>query len=107
MTLTSVPSDHLRLVHGKYRRVCIAVEIRGDIRLLGITEDTFELLLGGPAHRGIDLVLARCALGDELEVDDRDIRRGHADRDAVELAVKLGDDQSPPLWLRRSWWGSC
>ncbi len=37
------------------------------------------------------------ALGDELEVDDRDVRRRHADRDAVELALQFRQDEADRL----------
>ena len=37
------------------------------------------------------------ALGDELEVDDRDVRRRHADGDAVELAVELRQHEADGL----------
>ena len=37
------------------------------------------------------------ALGDELEVDDRDVRGRHADRDAVELALEVGQHQADRL----------
>src|SRR5262245_22696968 len=77
---------HLGLVHGEYGRVRIVVEIAGDIGCLGVAEDAFELLLGGALHGVVDLVLGGRALGDKFEVDDRDIRCRHADRDAVELA---------------------
>src|SRR5262249_36335494 len=76
----------LGLVHGEYGRVRIVVEIAGDIGRLGVAEDAFELLLGGALHGAVDLVLRGRALGDEFEVDDRDIRCWHTDRDAVELA---------------------
>ena len=36
-------------------------------------------------------------LGDELEVDDRDVRRRHADRHAVELAVQLRQHEADRL----------
>src|SRR5215467_13990391 len=77
---------HLGLVHGEHGRVRIVVEIAGDVGRLGVAEDAFELLLGGALHGAVDLVFRGRAPGDESEVDDRDIRCWHADRDAVELA---------------------
>src|SRR5258707_7949979 len=80
---------HLGLVHGEHGRVRIVVEIAGDVGHLGVAEDALELLLGGALDGTVDLVLPGRALGDEFEVDDRDIRCRHADCDAVELAGKL------------------
>ena len=47
--------------------------------------------------RLVDLVLVGLALGDELEVDHRDVGRRHADGDAVELALELGQHQADRL----------
>src|SRR5208282_6066244 len=70
--------DHLGLVHVEDGRMRIVVEVGGDVGRVGVAEDALELLLSGALDRGVDLVLRRRALGDELEVDDRDIRRRHA-----------------------------
>src|SRR5947209_10779052 len=64
---------HLGLVDREHRRVRIVVEIAGDVGHLGVAEDALELPLGGALHRAVDLVLRGRALGDEFEVDDRDI----------------------------------
>src|SRR4029077_139253 len=61
--------DHLGLVHVKDRGMRIVVEVAGDVRRLGIAENTLELLLGGAFDRAVDLVLAGRALGDKLEID--------------------------------------
>src|SRR6476659_7624894 len=84
---------HLGLIHRENGRVRIVIEIAGDVRRLGIAEDTLELLLGGALHRAVDFVLCGRALGDELEVDNRHVGRGHPDRHAVELAGKLRQHQ--------------
>ncbi len=70
------------------------IEIAGDVRRLGIAEDAFELLFGGTLHRAVDLILAGRALGHKFEIDHRDIRRRHADRNTVEPAGKFGQDEA-------------
>ena len=46
-------------------------------------------------------------LGDEGEVDDRDVGGGDADGEAVELAVHLGDDELEGLGGAGAASGSC
>ena len=73
------------------------VEVGRDVRPLGIAEDALELLFGGALYGVVDLVLGGRPLGDELEVDHRHVRRRHPDRDAVELALELGQHQADRL----------
>src|SRR3954453_5867520 len=80
---------HLGLIHVERGGVRIVVEVDRDIRIVGVPENALELLLGRTFHRIVDLVLGGLLLGDDLEIDDGDIRRRHADRDAVELALEL------------------
>jgi hypothetical protein len=78
--------------------VRVVVEVDRDVRLVGGTaEDALELVGGGALDRLVDLSLVVFALGDELEVDDRDVRRRHADRHAVELAVQFGQHEADGL----------
>src|SRR5262245_29077685 len=72
----------------------VVVEVVRDVGFLGVAEDALELLLGGALHGGIDLILGGCALGYELEVDQRYVRGWYPDRDAVELAVEFRQHQA-------------
>ncbi len=67
------------------------VEVDRNIGMIGIAEDALErtVAVGRRLDGVVDLVLVGLALGDELEVDDRDVRRRHPDRRAVELALEL------------------
>src|SRR5665213_4545183 len=80
---------HLGLIHVEDRRVRVVVEVDRDIGRIGVAENALELLFGCALDRAVDLVLGRRLLGDEFEIDHRHVRRRHADRDAVELAVQL------------------
>src|SRR5580693_9578655 len=42
--------DHLGLIHVEDRGMRIVVEVAGDIRLVGVAEDAFELLFRGAFH---------------------------------------------------------
>ena len=97
ITRTSVPS--ITLVWSMWKTEECGSWLK-SVETLGasvIAENALELLLGGALHRGVDLVLRGRALGDELEVDHRDVRRRHADRDAVELAGELRQHQADRL----------
>jgi XFP C-terminal domain len=48
---------HLGLVHMEYRRARIVIEVTRDIGLLGVAQDTLELLLGGAFHRAVNFIL--------------------------------------------------
>src|SRR5207248_3257679 len=51
----------------------------------------------GALHRLVDLLWIGGALGDDLEVNDRDVRGRHADRNAVELALQLRQHEADRL----------
>src|SRR6266704_2762957 len=70
---------HLGLVHVEGGRMRIVVEVDRDVGRGGIAEDALELLLGSAPHRLVDFLHVGLALGDDLEIDHRDIRRRHAD----------------------------
>ena len=105
-TRTNVPSDHLGLVHVERRRVRIVVEVDRDVRLVGQGQDALQRPLAARFTRGVDLFHGGRLLGDELEVDHRDVRRRHADRDAVELALRARAARGRSPWRRRSRSGS-
>ena len=88
---------HLGLVHVEGGRVRIVVEVDRDVGRGGVAEDALELLLGGALHRLVDFLHVGLALGDDLEIDHRDVRGRHADRDAVELALQLRQHQADRL----------
>ena len=75
----------------------VVVEVDRDVGRFGVAEDALELLLGGALDRGVDLVRRGRALGDELEIDHRDVRRRHPDRDAVEPAGELRQHEADRL----------
>src|SRR5271166_2383391 len=91
--------DDLGLVEMEERRMRVMVEVRGDVRVFGIAEDALEraIAISGGLDRPVDLILSRGALGDEFEVDHRNVGGGHADRRAVELAFELGQDEADRL----------
>src|SRR5437867_363301 len=100
-----VPADdlHHRPVedHGRLgvddRRPGIAPEVGGDERLVAHAEDALELAGGRGAERVVDL-LDRGRPGDVgREVDDTDRRRRHAQAEAVELALQVGDHEGERL----------
>src|SRR3990172_4137622 len=67
----------------------VVVEVDRDEWLLVVLEDALEVGLGGLLRGGVHLVDRRRPLGDEGEIDDRDVDRRHPDRGPVELAVQL------------------
>ena len=52
------------------------------------------MLSRGVLDRRADLVLAGRPLGDEFEIDHRNVRRRHADGRAVKLAFELRQDEA-------------
>src|SRR5215208_4198054 len=75
----------------------VMVEIGGDIGLAGIIEDAFQLLMSGPFNGAVDLLGRGGALDDDLEIDNRNIGRRHADGDAVEPALELRQNEANGL----------
>src|SRR5271166_287402 len=94
-----IPVDDFGLVEVKDPRMRVVVEVDRDIWLVGVTEDALKrpVAVGGRLDGGVDLVLVGRPLGDELEIDNRDVRRRHADRRAIELALKLGQNEAHGL----------
>jgi hypothetical protein len=68
-------------------------EVGGDDLVLGVAEDTLELLgLGGLLEDGLDLVVGSTLLDSDSQVDNRDIAGGDSESHTGKLAVKLRDD---------------
>ena len=89
MTLVSVASKI---------EVCgFAHDVGRDDRVLGVLENALELALGGGLDGGLDGVDGDLLLGHEGEVGQRAGRGGHADGQAVELALELGQDEGHGL----------
>src|SRR5215813_11960019 len=89
--LVVVPAQHLgqiaddeRVQSAEDRRARVALEVRGDQRLLGIAEDAEHRVLRALAHGVVDLVLTDFAVEDGGEIDDRH----GADRDAKGYATE-------------------
>jgi hypothetical protein len=73
-------------------------EVGRDDLVLGVAEDTLELLgLGGLLENGLDLVVRSTLLDSDSQVDNRDIAGGDSESHTGELAVKLGDDLADSL----------
>jgi hypothetical protein len=78
-------------------RNAVVVEVAADERFFGVTEDALERAVGRGLDRFVDFGNRGRLLGDELEVDDRDVRGRHADRGAVELALEVRKHQADSL----------
>src|SRR6202171_6358404 len=88
---------HLGMVHVERGRMRVVVEVDRDVGRGGISQNALELLLGGALHRLVDFLHVGLARGHDLEIDHRDVRGRDADRDAVELALKLRQHQPDRL----------
>ena len=88
------------------RAVVVAVEVRGDEKLVVVAEDAGEVFgLGGGLHEGVDFLNARVALGDEGEVDEADVDRRDADGEAVEQEKQAeAEAQRAAAEARRAEW---
>ena len=75
----------------------IVIEVDRDIRRVGVAEDALERAFSRSLDRRVDLVLRGLLLGNELEVDNRHVRRRHADGEAVELAVEIRQHETDRL----------
>ncbi len=60
-----------------------------------VLEDPLQRAVGRRLERRVDLVGRRLLVEEHDEVDHRDVRRRHAHREAVELALQLGDAPRP------------
>ena len=63
-----------------------SIDTSGSVDVL---EDALQRAVGRRLERRVDLVGRRLLLEEHDEVDDRDVRRRHAHREAVELALQL------------------
>ncbi len=96
--LVVVPGQHLHEIAVHDLRVG-AVDDRGmrvaavvdrDQRRVLHVQDALHRARGGGAHRAVDVVDGDRLLDQGHQVDARDVRRRHAHRDAVELALEGG-----------------
>ena len=73
-------------------------EIGRDDLVLGVAEDTLELLgLGSLLDDGLDLVVGSTLLDSDSQVDNGDIGGGNSESHTGEFTVELGDDLSDGL----------
>ena len=73
-------------------------EVGGDNLVLGVTEDTLELLgLGGLLDDGLDLVVRSTLLDSNSQVDNGDIGGGDSESHTGEFTVEFGNDLSDGL----------
>ena len=79
------------------RGVLVADEVRGDDCVLGVVEDALHRALGGGLEGGVDLLDRDLALDDGREVGQRAVRSRNAEREAVQLAGQLGEDEADRL----------
>ena len=98
--LVVVPAQHLhavaddlgqRRVHDRGERV--ALEVGADQQVLVVAQNALQLAFAGGLERGVHGLDVGRLLADEGQVDDGDVRRGNADREAVQLAGGLGNHQ--------------
>ena len=92
-----------RVVGGRSR---IVVVVDRDELLVGVREHALHGAVGGFLHDLVDLFHGRGALGDEREVDQRDVDGRNADREAIELALEFRQHQAHGRGARRSSPGS-
>ena len=88
--LARFAADDLRQRRVEDGRAAVALEVAGDEFLVGVAEDALQLRLRWP------ILMASLMAGDghrlfgvEGQIDDRDVRRGHAHGEAVQLAIHL------------------
>src|SRR3954451_18196691 len=98
--LVVVPGDDLDHIAQNHRvdgaddgRVLVALEVHRDERLIGVVHDAIEVAVGGLLERLVDFFLGYFAAKDGGEVDDRNGRRGYAERHAREFALQLRDHE--------------
>ena len=73
------------------------VQVGGDQGLVGGGQNALHRAVGGGLDGGVDLFDGHFAAGDDLQVDDRDVRGRDADRGAVQLALQGRQDQAEGL----------
>lgn len=107
--LVVVPRDHLDHVVAHHhrqarvdrRRLVGAREVLGDQRLVRDVQHALHGARGGLAEGGVDLLGEGLLLDLDDEVDDRDVGGGHAQGDAVELALEPREDEGDGLGRAR------
>jgi hypothetical protein len=72
---------------------CVALEVGAYEFFVGVAEVGLQGAVGGCFEGGVDALDVDGLLGDEGEVDDRDVGGRDADGEAVQLAVHRGDDE--------------
>src|SRR4051794_9470986 len=75
----------------------VVVEVGGDQRFVIGGKDALQRAVGGFGDRLLDLFDAGRALGDELEVHDRDVGGRHADGCPVQLALQVRQNLADSL----------
>ena len=103
--LVVIPRDNLQHVvshdHGERgvdRRGDIrASEVAGHERLVSDSQDTLELAVGSLTEGGVDFIGGDLLGGLDNQIDDGDVRRRHAERDAVELTLELREHERDSL----------
>ena len=81
----------------KDRGGLVADEVGRDDGVLGVVEDTLELVLGSLLHGSLDGLVGSTLLDTGSKVDNGDVGGGHTHGHARELAVQVGDDLSDSL----------
>ena len=79
----------------------VVVEIVRHQRLVRVAENALQCSVSRLSDRSIHLASIRGARRLEHQVDNRDIGCRNPDRDAVKLAVELGQDQADGLGRSR------
>lgn len=77
--------------------VGVAVEIRGDNIVLGVSQDALEVTLSSLLDGLLDLVVAGTLLEADSEIDNGDVGGGDTHGHSGELAVELRDDLADSL----------
>ena len=73
------------------------VQVDRHQRIGGRGQDAAHRAVRGGQQGGVDFLDRDFATGDDLQVDDRDVRGRDADRRAVQLALQFGQDQAQGL----------
>src|SRR5262245_22718906 len=87
--LDEISVHHLRVRRVDDRRVRVALEIDRYELLGGVLEILLQRAFGGGLQRGVDFRRGRLLVDQCVEIDNRDVRRRDAHREAVELAFQI------------------
>ena len=77
--------------------VCVAPEVGGDDFVFGVAEDAFELAFALGFHFSADVGIGSGFFQLDSEIDDGDVRGGHAERHAGKLAFERGQHNAHGL----------